>query len=159
VHLHAHDEKYASDLEAIFKSDKLFKSAEVITIFCEWFGSNSFAGQHELDDPKDIILFDVNVHKRGILSAKDFLNYFGQLKVAECVGRGNLNDELITTVRNGTFDCVSKYPIKNKVPEGLVVKGSSGHDLWMAKVKTQAWFDSLKKLHPIDWETLEQEDI
>ena len=144
--------KYASDLEAVFKKEKMFRGVREVTIFCEWFGASSFAGNHDFNEPKDIILFDVNPLKKGFMSPKDFLDHFGHLKVAECVYQGNLNTHLIQEVRKGTFDCISKYPIINKVSEGLVCKGGRyPHHFWMAKVKTQAWFDALKAFRPVDW--------
>jgi len=151
-------QKYGDALDKLFRKDKLLRNAKEITVFNEWFGAHSFSGQHRDNDPKDIILIDVSVHKRGMLGPKEFIDTFGHLKVAEVVYQGNLNKELVQQVRDGTFDCNSKYDIRTEVPEGLVCKGASGHDLWMAKLKTQAWFEQLRKVNPVDWEKMEQED-
>ena len=59
---------YSDDLEKIFKKDKLFRNCQNVTIFSEYFGPNSFAGQHEEDDPKEIVVFDISIHKKGIMS-------------------------------------------------------------------------------------------
>lgn len=147
-------QKYADDLEKVFTSEKDFRGIDRFTVFCEWFGAKSFAGQHEPDDPKDIILFDVNPNKKGILGPKQFLDTFGHLQVAELLQQGNLNDELIAQVRAGTFPIESKYPIKSEVIEGVICKGGTGHKLWMCKVKTQLYYDELKRRHPVDWEKL-----
>ncbi len=152
-------EKYGEDLHNVFKKEKSLRNCQEITVFSEWFGANSICGYHEEGDTKDIVLFDVNVHKKGMMAPKEFLDLFGHFKVAECVYQGNLNQELIKSVRDGSFDCVSKYPIKTNIPEGIVCKGGSGHDLWMAKLKTELWFKALRDFHPVDWEELEQEDI
>lgn len=75
--------KYADDLEKSIK-----KNGSGITdavAFLEFLGPNSFAGQHDIgslkgmgievehNDPKDLILFDVNFHKQGLLGPKKFL--------------------------------------------------------------------------------------
>lgn len=149
--------KYAGDLEKVFLTDKAFRGVNRFVVFAEWFGVKSFAGQHEVDDPKDIVLFDVNPHKKGILGPKEFLDHFGHLNVAELCYNGNLNEELIAAVRGDHFevvDFVSKYPIRTEVPEGIVCKGGTGHDLWMAKIKSQRYYDELKRRRPCDWERL-----
>ncbi len=154
-------DKYASDLEAVFKH-KDFRGVRSFIVYAEYFGSKSFAGQHEPDDPKDIVLFDVNPHKKGILGPKLFLDYFGHLKIAECIYQGNLNEELIRNVKASNFDHLdfrSQYPIVNEVPEGIVCKGGTGHGLWMAKIKAQAYLTELKARRPVDWERLVQEDF
>ena len=146
--------KYADDLERVFRSQGFHRTDEFI-VFCEWFGAKSFAGQHEDDDPKDIVLFDVNVHKKGILSPQQFLEYFGHLKVAECIYRGELNDHLIASVRTSNFDNIdfrSRFAIKQPIPEGIICKGGSGHKLWMCKIKTNEYFAEIKNRRPLDWE-------
>lgn len=157
-------EKYADDLEKVFKTSKLFHGVDGVTVFCEWFGAKSFAGQHDENDPKNLVLFDVNPNKKGFLGPKEFLDEFGHLKVAELIEFGHMNDELINHVRTENFDVVdfrSKYDIKTEVPEGVICKGGSGklHDLWMCKIKSQRYYDELKKRHPADWEKLMQEDV
>jgi hypothetical protein len=148
-------QKYGDDLEKVFKKDKLFKGVDRVVVFCEWFGAKSFAGQHEENDPKTIILFDVNPMKKGMLGPKEFIDTFGHLEIAEMIYQGNLNDQLITEVRASNFDFLnfrSKYPITTEIPEGIICKGDKGHDLWMCKIKTQNYYDELKKRHPVDWE-------
>jgi hypothetical protein len=146
-------QKYADDLEKVFKT-KEFRSVTEVIVYCEWFGAKSFAGWHDPDDPKDLVLFDVNPIKKGILGPKEFLDNFGHLKVAECLGLQNLNEELIDNVRNEKIDITSKYPIKTEIPEGVICKGNSGHDLWMCKIKTTRYYEVLKDRHPQDWEDL-----
>lgn len=154
-------EKYDDDLMKVFKH-KDFRGVDNFIVFAEWFGARSFAGQHEEDDPKDIVIFDVNPHKKGFLSPKQFIDYFGHLKVAECVYHGNMNESLIAAVRASNFDHVdfrSKYPITTEVPEGIVCKGGKGHSLWMCKIKSHLYFDEIKRRRPLDWERLLQEDF
>ena len=44
-------------------------------VYAEWFGAQSLAGMHKpWDHKRDIVLFDVNPHKKGFLGPKDFLD-------------------------------------------------------------------------------------
>jgi hypothetical protein len=154
--------KYADDLEKAFKH-KDFRGIDQFLVFAEWFGTKSFAGWHEEGDPKDIVLFDVNPHKKGFLSPKQFLDYFGHLPVAEFVWYGNLGEQLIQKVHDSDFDFVdfrSKYPITTEVPEGIVCKGGRyPHSMWMTKIKSRHYKEEIKRRRPVDWERLLQEDF
>lgn len=90
--------KYGSDLEQVFRTDKKIRNAKHVIVFAEFFGPRSFAGQHHPDDSKDLIMFDVNPHKVGLLGPKEFLDTFGHLKVAELVYQGNLNKEFVSDI-------------------------------------------------------------
>jgi len=132
---------YADDLEKVFRKNKALRGIDRITVFCEYFGPKSFAGFHE--DPPDqmkVMLFDVNLHKKGIMFPRDFIKIFGHLDIAEVVYEGNFGNDFRQDVINGKYD----------VDEGVVAKGvrpgkSGQHALWMAKVKTRQWFEKLKK--------------
>jgi len=133
-------ERYAEALEKTFRDNKLFRDALNITIFGEYFGENSFAGQHEETDKKEVIIFDVNIHKKGLLSPREFIKTFGHLKIPTVVYEGNFNESFIQDVKDG------KYPVQ----EGVVAKGTFSnrrppHNLWMAKCKTKWWMDKLKQ--------------
>lgn len=130
---------YGDDLEKIFKKDKLFRNCRNVTVFSEYFGPNSFAGWHDPDDKKEIVMFDVSIHKKGMMSPLDFVQKFRHLKIPKIIYSGNFNDSFIQDVKDG------KYP----VVEGVVAKGNfhhgkPPHNLWMAKVKTKTWLDKLK---------------
>ena len=151
-------EKYSTGLEKAF-SHKDFRGITEFTVFAEWFGAKSIAGQHESDDPKDIILFDVNPLRKGILPPKKFLDYFGHLDVAEHIYTGNLNEELIKNVKESNFDFLdfrSQKDIRTEIPEGIICKGRDGN--WMSKIKAKAYFDEIRKRKPIDWEKILEED-
>jgi len=133
---------YAQDLENIFKKNKLLRNAQAIIAFAEFFGPNSFAGQHQNQDPKELVLFDLNVHKRGILSPQEFLETVGHLKVAKVIYQGNLTSGFVNQVRN------SEIP---GLKEGVIAKGGSLHKLWMCKIKTLSYLEELKKRYA-NWE-------
>lgn len=131
---------YGDDLEKIFKKDKLFRNCQNVTVFSEYFGKNSFAGWHDPDDEKEVVLFDVSIHKKGMMSPKDFVKMFGHLKIPEIIYEGKFNESFIQDVKDGKYDVE-----EGVVAKGLLPKGRPPHNLWMAKVKTKTWIDRLKK--------------
>lgn len=149
-------EKYADDLTSVFKNDKFFRGVDSAVVFAEFFGTKSFAGMHYPDDTNwDIVLFDVNPHKKGMLKPQIFLDSFGHLKVAELIGIQNLNDELIQSIRTEQIELASNYKIKTEIPEGVICKGESlkkGYPPWMCKIKTNRYMEELKKRYVHDWE-------
>lgn len=136
-------EKVAPDIEPILK--KKYRDARQFTVFCEFFGEESFAGQHK-DDEKELRVIDVNVHKKGFIDPNTFVKLFLKEEfedwAPELIYRGNLNTSFIEDVRNGVYD----------VNEGVVCKGGKGHDLWMCKIKTKKYLDKLKETYASGWE-------
>lgn len=128
-------ETYGVDLETLFKKDKLFRNAQSIICYAEFFGPSSFAGQHKADEPKELMLFDVNVHKHGILGPREFLDSLGHLKVAKVIYQGILTQGFVNQIRNGEFP---------ELREGVICKGGSAHKLWMCKIKTMAYLEELQ---------------
>lgn len=121
-----------------------FRKVTEAVAFLEFIGPHSFAGLHdpgilnvENNDPKELVLFDVNVHQKGILSPQDFVKFFSHTRSAEVLYKGPLTEDFIKDVRE------SKYP----VDEGVVCKGlkkpGNPHSLWLCKIKTWAY---LKKI-------------
>lgn len=135
------NETYAQSLNDLFKKEKLLRNAQSIIVYAEFFGPNSFAGQHQSQDTKELMMFDVNVHKQGILGPKEFLDVFGHLKVAKTVYQGNLTSGFVNDVRSGA------YP---ELREGVICKGGYGHKLWMCKIKTLSYLEELQKRYA-DW--------
>lgn len=144
--------KYADNLEKVISKDKLLKNAQEIITFGEFFGSISFAGAHVPHDKNwDVVLFDVNVHKKGLLGPKEFLDYFGHLPIAEVVYKGFIDDKFIESIRNETISLESKYKVKAKVPEGVICKFGSGHNLDMFKIKTNRYKEELIRIYDKEW--------
>ena len=153
--------KYASGMECIIRKDKFFRQVREVICFCEFFGPYSFAGQHDPahpalilggcqgdNNPKDLMMFDVNVHRKGFMEPRLFLNTFQDIvPIPEVVYEGNLNASFIQDVREG------KYP----VVEGVVCKGLEGaapHGIWRVKVKTLNYLAELKRRFAEDWEKM-----
>src|SRR5262245_5211334 len=67
------------------------------TAYFEFLGPHSFAGMHDpaelrvpSNEPFRVVLIDVNVHKRGLVSAEEFVAQFGHLGTPSVVHRGVL---------------------------------------------------------------------
>lgn len=132
---------FAQPLDTISREDSTYDSSE-ITAFTEYLGPNSFAGLHRADDPKRLVLFDVET-EHGIIGPEQFVRDFGAFGIARVVYRGKLTGKFIHEVREGKYG----------VAEGVVCKGGSGgEDLWMVKVKTNAYMERLKQAFQDDWE-------
>lgn len=133
-------QQFSEPLTKIMKDE--FRNEREAVVFGEFFGAKSFAGVHELNDPKQFVMFDIMVgHKQPkFMLPQEFVKMFeGKVKIPRVMYRGNLNDQLISDVRSGKYD----------VFEGLLCKGTerSGAfrgNVWMAKIKTQKYFDALR---------------
>jgi hypothetical protein len=149
--------KYASGVEKVIRDDPHFRGAQEVVGFCAILGPHSFAGVHDpalpvlasagvtRNDPKDVVLFDVNVHKKGLLPPRRFLDTFAALPVAEVVYEGDFTAAFVQSVREG------HYP----VGEGVICKGLAGsapHGIWMRKIKTLHYLDELKRRFATDWQ-------
>ena len=133
---------FAQPLEVIFQENQRYQSPE-ITVFTEFFGYNSFAGMHKKDDPKELVLFDVQID-RGIVVPEQFIQDFGSLKIAQVIYRGKLTGKFIEDVRQGKYG----------VFEGVVCKGGkNANNLWMVKIKTYTYLEKLKQAFQRDWES------
>jgi len=91
-----------------------------------------------VEEKHDVTLFDVNVHKKGIMLPHDYLKMFGSLDIAKLLYYGNANSELIDKVQNRQLEGMTF--------EGIVCKGayaSPGLPL-MFKIKSIDWVNKLK---------------
>lgn len=122
----------ADSIEQVIKNEHF----DQVTIFMEFWGKQSFAGQHVTGDPKYLTLFDINVYKKGILGPKKFLDLFGNLNcVPKFLGRHNWTRGFVERIRIGDVQDITF--------EGVVGKAGDNHDLIMAKAKSQAWIDKV----------------
>jgi len=142
--------KYADEIEKVIRDTKEYRNADYVTAFVEFFGQNSFAGMHKQEDPKDVILFDIQVSKRGILGPREFIKAFGHLDIAKLVYEGVLNQTFIDAVR-------ASLPNDGKLGlnEGVVCKGlerCKDRTYWMCKIKTWDYLARLKKMYSDGWQ-------
>lgn len=134
-------EKLASPLESIFKQKY---PKDNIIVFTEYFGPNSFAGQHDPATPKQLVLFDVNINKRGFVDPDQFIDIFSSVAMARLLYSGFITEEFIDQIENGQlFD----------LEEGVVCKGGTKHHRWCFKIKTNAYRDKLKQVFKQNWES------
>lgn len=132
--------KYGDDLDKVFRNK--YKSVENFVVFAEYFGENSFAGQHVESDKKEVVLFDVNQYKRGFLPPNEFVDNFGSLGIPKIIYQGVYDEELVNNVKYNKFN----------LSEGVVCKGfmktkREGNIVWMSKIKTLEWLDKVKSLY------------
>lgn len=118
-----------------------YKLSEVI-VFTEFYGLKSFAGQHQEDDAKGHYLIDIMVD--GQLVAPDIMEHdFIDFRwcMPRVIYRGKYTGDLVERIRKG------KFP----VTEGAVIKGVHEDQVYMAKVKTDSYMESLKAKFKDKW--------
>ena len=127
---------FEKELNDVFMS----KGYESAICFFEFFGKNSFAGQHKEDDHHDVALIDVAPYKKGILPPKEFIDLCGHLRIPEVLHVGPVDASFLSSVRDGSLE--------NMTFEGVVCKhlSKNGKLTEMFKVKNDAWFKRLKEI-------------
>jgi hypothetical protein len=134
-------DKYSLELDQIFNSEKIFRGVDTITVYGEFFGENSFAGQHNWEEEHDVVIFDMFLYKKDFLKPGDFIDLFSHLGIPKVVYRGLLTDEFIKDVELNAFGWLK---------EGVVLKGVNENKVWMAKLKTNAWLEKVRALYGIN---------
>ena len=137
-------DKYLDNLAKIIKDNRFQKA----TCYFEFYGPNSFAGYH-VDEQHTVMLFDIDIYKKGLMEPKEFLKLFKNLEIPEVLHYGNFNQEIAEQISNGT--------LANMPFEGVVCKGpldkKTGRPL-MFKYKNLAWLNKLKENRPTEFESL-----
>jgi len=128
-------DKYGYDLENIFLSE--YKKVINFVVFAEFFGENSFAGQHVDTDKKNIVIFDISQYKRGLIDPYEFIDNFGHLDIPDIIYQGIYSKDFINNVKQNKYN----------LDEGVVVKGiiPNRSEPWMVKVKTNLWLQKVKE--------------
>ncbi len=133
----------ADGLDAIFREHPSYREVQSFKAFAEFLGPESFAGLHKEGDPKTLRLFDVAAEPVGLVGPRQFVADFGHLPSARVVYEGKLTGKFADDVRAGKYG----------VAEGVVCKGGAGGpDLWMVKIKTDAYLGRLKQAFADRWE-------
>ncbi len=139
--------KYNEGLSKIFR-EKEYRDVQSFVCFAEFVGKNSAFGQHEFDtDDFDVVLFDISQYKKGFIPPREFLKRFGDLGIPRVVYDGNLNVELVNSVKNNEFN----------LSEGVICKGviktkRDADNLYYCKIKTNDWFARLRDVDPEQYE-------
>lgn len=131
--------KYHESLSRIFKS-KEYRNILNLVCYAELVGTKSAFGQHNFGNDKfDIVLFDVDQYKKGLVPPKEFVKNFSSAGIPRVVYEGNLNKELVERVKANEFD----------LTEGVICKGQTltrkgRPELYYCKIKTDDWFERLR---------------
>lgn len=133
-------EYFSESLDKIFIDNKTFRGIDTITVYLEFFGKSSFAGQHSWDEQHYLSLFDVFMYKKDFVKPSDFLDIFGHLGTPHIVYQGILDESIIKDIVSNIYG----------LPEGVVFKGVIDKKVWMTKVKTQQWLDKVRTLYGIN---------
>lgn len=126
--------KYEKDLTIIFEKE----GWDRVICFFEFYGDNSFAGQHE-NERHDVMLLDVNPYKKGIMMPHDFIRTFSWVHTPKLLYYGKANRDFESTVRQGL--------LQGMTFEGVVCKGPLDKKkkmVTMFKIKSRAWLDKLR---------------
>lgn len=125
-----------------------FKQArfEKVTCFFEFFGPKSFAGLHQPDDDHQVVLFDLDVFKKGLMLPRDFVRLTAGMKAAEVLYEGKPNEPFLKSVRDSTLPGM---PLEGVVCKGAPLK--NGYPPNMFKIKSTQWIDKVKAMYA-DWE-------
>jgi hypothetical protein len=137
-------EKYEKDLTEIFYLNKYGR----VLCFFEFWGTNSFAGQHKEDEEHTVTLLDVNPYKKGILPPNTFIKLFGHLDIPNIVYRGKVTISFIEKIRD--------HDIPGMTYEGVVCKGMQKNCLVMFKLKSKDWLKRVKGEYGIDSDLLDR---
>jgi len=132
--------KYSEPLDKIFNENKLFKGIDLITVYGEFYGDSSFAGQHNWSEPHDLIIYDMFLYKKDFVKPRDFIDIFGNLHIPDLIFSGLFDKNIVNDV-----ECNS-YNLK----EGLVFKGVDNNKVFMFKMKTYQWLNKVRELYGVN---------
>lgn len=115
--------------------------SEVI-LFTEFWGEHSFAGQHQKEDVKQHYLIDVQVDGKLLPPSQLISDFLGRADwLPKLVYNGKFTGAFLENVRKGKYH----------VDEGVVIKGVVDGQIYMCKVKTDAYVKRLKTEFKDKW--------
>lgn len=132
------------DLIAILQPNNIYTEA---VVFTEFYGPNSFAGTHSIEDAKNsnqkLVIIDVSFNGKIIPPYQLIadIEEWGNLEIAKVIYRGKYTGQFVEDVRKG------KYPVN----EGVVVKGVVDGQVYMTKIKTDVYMKRLKTEFKDNW--------
>lgn len=133
--------EFLLELASFIRSNDKYNTSDVL-LFMEYYGSKSFAGQHDPEDYPVLYLIDVQLNGR-MLGPGEFLEDFKEFSscLPDVIYKGKYSGQLIEDIRNGKY----------KVNEGAVIKGMIDDQVYMVKVKTNAYLERLKNQFKDNW--------
>ena len=106
-----------------------------MVVYCEFWGPESFAGEHEADDDHVLTPIDVAIYKKGLLATDSFVEKFGGKFDLGYLGEQTWDGQFVDSVRASTFEGMSF--------EGVVGKTGNGHQRKAIKLKSKAWVEKV----------------
>jgi hypothetical protein len=124
---------YEQTITNMFKKEQI----ERAICFFEFYGNNSAFGQH-IQEPHNVILFDIAPYKKGLMLSPDFLRLTSKydIRTPKILYRGNFTHTLYEAIKNST--------LPNMTFEGAVCKGTKDKQPLMFKIKSNAWLTKLR---------------
>ena len=129
------EDNYKDKIDERFRTHKIFRNVDTITLYGEFVGENSFAGWHVWDEPQDIKFFDVWLYKKGFINPSEFFSEFRDLSMPRLIYKGPLTEQFIKEVQENKFN----------LKEGVVYKFVDNKNIVRGKIKTQEWLDKIKE--------------
>jgi hypothetical protein len=134
------EEKYKERIDERFRTHKIFKNADMITLYGEFVGEDSFGGFHNWNKPFDIYFFDAFIYKKDFVGTSDFYSEFRDISMPKLVYKGPLTETFIKEVQENKFN----------LKEGVVYKFVENNEITRAKIKTQEWLDKIKTNYGVE---------
>jgi hypothetical protein len=126
--------EYAQVFDRIFKDAKEFRGAPIITLYGEFYGPGSFAGMHDWSAIHSLVFYDAFIYKKRYLPPADFQNLFEELPIQKLIWKGIFNGDFVKRVETNEFG----------LAEGVVYKGVEEGEVFMGKIKTLQWLESIR---------------
>ena len=124
-------ESYADHFEKLAAEKKW----SGITVYCEFLGKNSFAGEHESEDVKFLTPIDVAIYKRGIMETDTFIKQFNDKFDLHYLGEKTWDQVFVGQVENSSLPGMAF--------EGVIGKNGKGHHRLAIKLKSKAWIEKV----------------
>jgi len=133
------EERLAEPLDLLFRTQKIFRGVDRITVYGEFYGDSSFAGIHKWDEPHDISVFDIFLFKKGFLPPMEFKHITDGIHIntPRFFLSQQFNQGLVDKINTGFFG----------LEEGMVCKGVEDGKVFMFKIKTDEWLKRVKTMY------------
>ena len=133
-------DKYADKVDERFRTHKLFKNADTITLYGEFYGPSSFGGFHDWNEEHDIYFFDAFIYKKNFLSPSEFFSEFNDISMPRFIYKGLFEPQFILDVQQNKFN----------LREGVVYKFIDNGKITMGKIKTLEWLKKIKENYGVE---------
>lgn len=114
-----------------------------VVFFFEFWGPNSFAGQHYLHDEHRVTLIDVAPSHEGFMPPREFIKTFqDEIEIPKMLYYGPANKTFIDSVHNSSLPGMT---LEGVVCKAANSRGKKTGQRVCFKIKSQAWLNKLKE--------------